>query len=155
MKEEDILQIIPDFRTKLHSDTLAILNPYLAAAFNIVKKVWGFEVHVINNYLFSCKLLVFYRGGKLSTHSHKLKSEQFVILLGQLGLSLGEKTEKKSLISVGESIFLPTLTYHSLEAFSDAIILEIATEDFSFDSYRLDESSYNPNNQDNIKNYQL
>jgi quercetin dioxygenase-like cupin family protein len=132
-------------------------NVFLAlkAGEKVVIKEWGLESHIHNDKNFCLKYLIFWKGGKLSQHKHLLKTEKFLCIQGKFGLTiLKDGIEKKSIIKAGKTILLEPGIYHSLEAFTNAIIIEVSTEDFPEDSYRLDQSSYNPNNDENIKNYE-
>ena len=127
----------------------------LKAGAKIVPKVWGLESHIVNNEKFCLKYLIFWKGGRLSQHMHKIKEELFLCMQGKLGLTLIiDGKETKRIIKPGQTILLKPGQYHSLEAFKNSIIVEVSTTDRPEDSYRLDSSSYNPNNDDNIKNYE-
>ena len=137
-------------------------TPHLLLAINraadkIVPKKWGYESHIINNEKFCLKYLVFYKGGKLSLHAHKVKTELFHCISGKFGLTLQygtmESLQEKKLISAGDKIYLTPDTYHSLECFEEGIITEVSTTDRSEDSFRLIESSFDSENDGNIKDY--
>lgn len=120
----------------------------------IVKKVWGLESHITNNPDFCLKYLIFFKGGKLSLHAHTIKKELFHCLMGKFGVTLlKDGKEEKFLIKAGDKIMLEPGTFHSLEAFKNSIIVEVSTQDFPEDSHRLIESSFNEDNDSNIKEY--
>lgn len=120
----------------------------------VVEKVWGTEYHVVNNEQFCLKYLVFKKGGKLSRHKHAIKKEMFICLTGVFGIEIGEgENIRKGIFLRDDKILLEPNTAHLLEAFYDSIILEISTQDFASDSYRLEPSSFNADNSLNIFNY--
>lgn len=121
----------------------------------IVKKVWGIESHITNSAEFCLKYLIFFKGGKLSLHTHGIKKELFHCLQGKLGVRLvKDGVEEKLLIKAGGKILLEPGVFHQLEAFSHSIIVEVSTQDFKEDSYRLEPSSFNAENDLNIQVYQ-
>ncbi len=126
------------------------------SAESIVEKVWGKELIQTNTEKYCLKYLVFYKGGKISRHFHKLKDEQFFILCGVLGAHITDNDgfSRKYLVERGDSIKLPPGTIHELECFENSVVVEVSSQDFVLDSFRLNESSFNPHNDLNIKNYQ-
>ena len=141
--------------------TKDLLLSITRAASTIVQKKWGAEFIVVNNDKFCLKYLLFYKGGKISFHAHHVKTELFNCISGKLGIITQNRPEnyfegdvKKGIFRAGDKILLEPYTYHSLEAFEDSIIVEISTTDRVEDSFRLNESSFNPDNDANIKNYE-
>ena len=133
-----------------------ILRAGTKSAESVVEKVWGRELIQTNNELFCLKYLVFFKGGKISRHYHCKKTEQIKILCGILGARITsvDGVDKKYIVRAGDSIDLPVGTIHQLECFEDAILIEVSTQDFSSDSIRLEPSSFDVNNDENIKNYE-
>lgn len=119
------------------------LFTYITASEKVVNKVWGFELHLFNSSSFCAKKLVFWGGGKLSLHKHFIKEEIFINEYGLLGLILNK--DDKYWFPQGSKVHLLPGTYHSLVAFSNAIVSETSTEDRPEDNDRLIESSYNEN----------
>lgn len=141
----------------MENPTTNLLLPIMRAASVVVPKKWGIEYHIINSDKFCLKYLVFYKGGKLSLHKHKIKTELFHIISGKFGLCLQhgemESSQEKSLVWPGDKILLNPDTYHSLECFEEGIIVEVSTTDHSEDSYRLVESSFNADNRFKVLDY--
>jgi mannose-6-phosphate isomerase-like protein (cupin superfamily) len=133
-----------------------LLLPIHRASEKTVPKVWGLEGHIINNDKFCLKYLIFYKGGKLSLHCHKIKTELFHCITGKFGLQMGgemQNLHEKRILTPGDKVYLTPETYHSLECFEEGIIVEVSTTDRAEDSYRLVNSSFNPNNEGNIEHY--
>lgn len=171
MKFKKITDLLPNIPTKVYQEYEAYMqsNPYdadpsdyfwdqvtfaILAADKITEKKWGFEASLVNNDKFCGKFLIYWAGGYMSKHLHRVKEEIFIVREGKLGLSLhSDEDEKNSIIGIGDKILLKRGTFHSLEAFENSVVLEISTFDSPEDNERITESCYTPNNQDNIKNY--
>jgi D-lyxose ketol-isomerase len=111
----------------------------------IVKKLWGYEKHLVNTKLYCGKILVALPNGMAcSIHYHKKKTETFHILKGRLHLQLftleGKFLTERDL-TVGDSLTLPPLTPHRFWAADEVCeFLEVSTQDAPEDSYRLVDS---------------
>jgi len=100
----------------------------------IIPKVWGWEVVLVSNKLYSCKVMVIKGGYQCSIHYHKLKDETFVLLAGQVSLETGNTGY----------IMDPFSEYHIARgrkhrfkgAAGLSFVLEVATQDLPGDSYR-------------------
>lgn len=100
----------------------------------IVKKTWGFEIHVANNNNYCLKYLVYFKNSKSSFHFHNIKTELWHCICGSFLCKL--KT-KKFLIKTGDKIEIKPKETHQLKAHSNSIILEVSTRDFPEDSIRI------------------
>jgi len=106
----------------------------------LVKKGWGFEVHITNNSEYCLKYLVFFKGKKFSLHYHDLKKELWHCLRGKLQCFLVDKDleEKHSfIINFGDKVEIDRKTIHQLVALENSIITEVSTPDYKEDSKRL------------------
>lgn len=108
----------------------------------IVNKIWGKEEIVVNNELYCSKFLHLKKDFKCSYHCHKIKTETFYVLSGSVLMKYGsEKNYSYKELEKGDSMLVLPGLYHSFIGLEDAIILEVSTQDFKDDSYRLDSSS--------------
>jgi D-lyxose ketol-isomerase len=118
------------------------MQPPLRAATTIVKKLWGYEKHIVNTSLYCGKILVaFPNGMACSIHYHKQKTETFHVHTGTLHLQLfnldGKLTETLDL-AAGESLTLAPLTPHRFWAKTEVCeFMEFSTHDDPADSYRI------------------
>ena len=110
----------------------------------VVKKVWGYEIILTNNGLYCGKLLLLKQQHQCSFHMHKVKDETFYVLDGTVWFTLKRRTDSHSHSVIRSAMNLYTNIpirifpedWHSFLGISDAIILEISTQDESEDSYR-------------------
>jgi mannose-6-phosphate isomerase-like protein (cupin superfamily) len=107
----------------------------------IHRKGWGYELWLVNGEKYCGKILHFNEGKKCSFHYHKLKTEHFYIQKGSFILRLGwsdfyEKSEER-LINNGLVIEIPVGLRHQMIALEDSDIVEISTQHFEDDSYRI------------------
>lgn len=98
------------------------------------KKTWGSEEWITNNELYCGKILNVNKGRSCSYHYHKLKDETFYILSGKVEMVVEDEV---FIMEAGDTIHLPINTKHTFKALEDAKILEISTQHFESDSYRL------------------
>jgi mannose-6-phosphate isomerase len=123
----------------MHVNNLNLARPI------VVKKLWGYEKHLVNTQLYCGKILVAVPNGMAcSIHYHKLKTETFHILNGRLHLQLftldGTLVQEKEL-SPGDTLTLIPLTPHRFWATDEVCeFLEVSTHDAAEDSYRLVDS---------------
>lgn len=104
------------------------------------KKGWGEEVWIANHEKYCGKILRFNKGAQFSMHYHMLKHETFYVLKGKLELrcyDLSDATEHDGEIVAGDAIVIPPGNPHQLRALEDSEILEISTQHFESDSYRI------------------
>ena len=109
----------------------------------IIPKVWGWEVVFVSNELYSCKLMVIKGGYQCSIHYHKLKTETFVLLTGEVVLekfpSYQEELYPFSSNKMEQFIThnIPSSMKHRFQGRSKySVVLEVATQDLPGDSYR-------------------
>jgi len=112
---------------------------YTAPEFH--QKGWGYELWLTNNGLYCGKLLHFNAGKRCSYHYHKLKSEHFYILKGAFRLKLGwddnyDKAEEHEIFE-GVVLEIPVGLRHQMIALPDSDIIEISTQHFEDDSFRV------------------
>ena len=106
----------------------------------IKKKVWGWELILVSNELYSCKIMVLKKGYQCSIHHHEMKDETFVLLSGDVLLMCGKRDDEP-----GMELFKPYRicpgTAHRFAGYSPySFLLEVATADREYDSYRETES---------------
>jgi cytidyltransferase-like protein len=102
-----------------------------------VPKSWGHEKWLVNNDLYCGKILHINKGHCSSYHFHKLKDETFYILKGHILLELQDSNKP---MHEGDTIRLSPHTMHRLIAMEDSDVLEISTQHFDEDSYRVIDS---------------
>ncbi len=121
---------------------------------NFHLKGWGHEVWMANCELYCGKLLVLYRNLKCSVHYHKVKEETFYLQSGLIKMrlwhgdlkALEAAAERHSplagcteiLMHPGDTVDIPPYTAHQFEGVApESTIIEISTQHFEEDSYRL------------------
>ena len=106
---------------------------------DIHKKGWGYENWLVNNELYCGKILHFELGSKCSLHYHKIKDETFYVLNGTINLYIVDsiKNISKHLLSKGDSYHILPGVAHAVEALVESDIIEISTQHFEDDSYRI------------------
>lgn len=102
-----------------------------------VKKVWGSELWMVNSKKYCGKILTLKKGFCCSKHYHKLKDEAFFILEGSVKMEINNKTK---IMLPGEVVHIPPKTIHRFIGLEDSKIIEISTQHFEDDSYRLTKS---------------
>ncbi len=88
----------------------------------------------------------FNKGSQLSYHSHLLKTEVFYSLSDKLEFCWidPDTAERRSkMLDKGETVLINRGLMHSIIAHDDAEIIEISTQDFKNDSYRVEKSKTN------------
>lgn len=104
-------------------------------------KGWGTEIWLCNSEKCCGKLLVFKKDSQFSLHYHLKKHEWFYVLKGELDLrykDLRNGKDRYLTISEGDVVEIPTGFPHQLRALEDSTIIEISTEHFDEDSYRIE-----------------
>lgn len=103
-------------------------------------KGWGKETWLANTSQYCGKLLCFNKGAKFSAHFHDIKNETFYVLKGKVKLTwfnLQNADEIVDILIEGEVIDIPRLCVHQVEALEESIIIEVSTQHFDSDSYRV------------------
>jgi len=93
-----------------------------------VDKPWGYELIWARTDRYVGKVLHVNAGHVLSRQYHNLKDETMHLLRGELILRLGDgasATERR--FRAGESVHIPPLTIHQIEAVEDSDVLEAST----------------------------
>lgn len=112
-------------------------------------KGWGGEHWIANKPEYCMKMLCMDAGKQMSWHYHKLKDETFYLLDGEVillwsmddcmvdGHFESSKANVKRLL-MGEVFHVPVGMKHRLIAERDSRIMEVSTQHFEEDSYRLE-----------------
>ena len=106
----------------------------------LVPKGWGHEIIFANNELYCGKLLVFKAGSKFSMHYHLIKDETWYVQEGRflhrwIDTEVGLTHEDK--LGAGDVIRQRVGQPHQLLAYTDGVILEVSTQHFDSDNYRV------------------
>lgn len=100
-------------------------------------KTWGDEVWMVNNEKYCGKILNLNKDHRCSLHYHKIKDETFFVLNGCVLLEIdGEK----KILHKNESAHIKPYVIHRFTGLEDSRIIEISTQHFNSDSYRLEGS---------------
>lgn len=108
------------------------------------EKGWGYEEWITNNEKYCGKILHFNKGKQCSIHYHKIKDETFYLLGGRFELLLSDSPEEyekgnisRVIMASRETVHLWPGRVHQMTALEDSDLLEISTQHFEEDSYRL------------------
>ncbi len=115
-------------------DRTKILKP------EIHNKGWGKEEWIINCQDYCMKFLDFKAGTQGSMHFHVRKHETWYIAYGKIILSTinTDNAQKNEVIlTEGDIVDIPRLNPHKVEAIEDTRIIEVSTQHFEEDSYRV------------------
>jgi quercetin dioxygenase-like cupin family protein len=109
----------------------------------VYEKTWGRELWIHNSEKYCGKILDFKKNCYFSSHFHLKKEETWYVLTGSLileyfDLETAEKLERT--ISEGDVIHIVPGVIHKLTASCDSKIMEVSTEHFENDSYRIEKS---------------
>jgi mannose-6-phosphate isomerase-like protein (cupin superfamily) len=111
-----------------------LLNP------KIYPKGWGEEVWIINCSDYCMKFLHFKAGSKGSMHFHVSKHETWYIQKGKLRVNTINTDTAETLeiiLTEGDVVDIPKLNPHQVHALEDTTIIEVSTQHFEDDSYRV------------------
>jgi quercetin dioxygenase-like cupin family protein len=105
-------------------------------------KGWGREIWIANTLLYCGKILVLNEGKRCSIHYHKLKDETFYILKGKVEMRIWQLNEYpdnggRFVMNPSEVLHVPPTLVHQFLGLEDSEILEVSTQHFEEDSYRL------------------
>ena len=103
-------------------------------------KGWGAEQWLINCPDYCAKLLQFNPGSKSSSHFHLLKRETWYVLNGEIELTWIDTEDAAPMarhLMTGDIVDIPRLCPHQVRALTSACILEVSTQHFEDDSYRI------------------
>lgn len=106
----------------------------------IHSKGWGFEQWICNHEKYCMKKLVFNDKAKFSMHYHLIKDETWYVEEGQflfrwIDTTNAEVIEKN--LKKGDTVRIPPGMPHQLESIGNGIILEVSTQHFDYDNYRV------------------
>jgi len=105
------------------------------------EKGWGYELWLVNNEKYCGKRLIFHAGKRFSFHYHKKKHEHFYVVKGSFILRTSweddwAKADRITLV-IGDVVEIPPGLRHQLVALQDSEIIEISTQHFEDDSFRV------------------
>lgn len=110
---------------------------------SVVEKKWGRELIIDNNDKYCGKFLHFDKNSKISNHFHVKKSETWYVLEGEIEFQYFdyEAGEKKVKTMVhGDTVFIPAGVLHRGETKTGCLIVEVSSQHFDNDSYRIQPS---------------
>lgn len=112
-----------------------------------IDKDWGYELIIHNDEKYCGKILFIKKGCCISLQFHKKKTETFFLQSGEL---LCKFSEQKDFISPEEMKIvkmhsgkikeIPSEYIHQVFAIEDSTIIEISTQHFDDDTYRISRS---------------
>ena len=97
-------------------------------------KDWGYEHWIANNEKYCGKILHLWKGYQCSYHYHKIKHETFYVLKGKVLMVVNSK---EWVMEEGDSVVIEPGDKHRFTGLKNSEILEISTQHFEDDSYRL------------------
>ncbi len=105
-----------------------------------IPKGWGHELILVNNEKYCGKILYFKEGCKFSMHYHLKKQETWYVQKGEflftwIDTQIGSKYTQA--LRSGEVVTIPIGMPHQLHAVEEGEIIEISTQHFDSDSYRI------------------
>ncbi len=111
----------------------------------IKNKLWGYEEWIVNKKEYCGKILFFDSDCACSYHYHKIKDETFYVLSGSCSIKYGTTDDIKESqikqLSEGDSFYVrPGLRHQVITKGIECKILEISTQHFEDDSYRIQQS---------------
>lgn len=115
------------------------LHPILSECCH-VPKGWGHEVIFVNNEKYCGKILVFKEGCKFSMHYHMIKQETWYVQSGSFifnWIDTENGVTNTMELFKGDSVTIPIGMPHQLHALTDGEIIEVSTQHFDSDSYRI------------------
>ena len=115
-----------------------------------IPKGWGKEMIITNNQLYCGKILMFKKGCKFSMHYHLIKDETWFIAEGEF-LYRWIDTETADIyeeeLKPGDVVRQLPGQPHQLMAHTDGSIIEVSTEHFNDDSYRVSKGDSQKNEE--------
>lgn len=106
-----------------------------------VEKGWGYELWIVNKPEYCGKILHFEKGKQCSFHYHKIKDETFYVQSGKILIHHGTDEDislaKFTVLSQGESFYVPPGLIHQMTALEETDLFEFSTEHFEEDSIRI------------------
>ena len=115
-----------------------------------IPKGWGREIIIENNEMYCGKILEFKKGCKFSMHYHLIKDETWFIAEGEF-LYRWIDTETADIyeeeLKPGDVVRQLPGQPHQLMAHTDGSIIEVSTEHFDDDSYRVSKGDSQKNEE--------
>lgn len=106
-----------------------------------IPKEWGHEEWIVNHPGYCGKRLVFKGEYQCSMHHHKIKTETFYVLAGNVYLETELNGVKNTrVMTPGDIAHIPPFMWHRLTALVDAEVMEFSTFHMEEDSYRCTKS---------------
>ena len=104
-----------------------------------VKKGWGAEYWIANSELYCGKILHVKDKKMCSMHFHLEKHETFHIVKGSIIMRLIHKdgSQEEFEMHKGDTLEVPRGLMHQFEGIGEADIMEVSTQHFDSDSYRV------------------
>jgi len=105
-----------------------------------INKEWGYELIITNNENYCGKILHFKEGAKFSMHFHMEKDETWFVNFGSFILKWIDTNNAdvyEEHLSYGNVIHIHPGLPHQLIAKTEAEIIEVSTQHFDHDSYRV------------------
>lgn len=106
----------------------------------IHQKAWGHEEWIINSPSYCLKYLYFNKFKEFSLHFHLLKEETWTVDYGLFlfkWIDTNNATCHTRIIQKGDIIHIPKAMPHQLTCIEAGKIIEVSTEHFENDSYRI------------------
>jgi len=104
-------------------------------------KGWGNERWIVNKEKYCLKILSFNKSSSFSMHYHIKKEETWYVAKGCLELSYYDLTNASRItktINPGMVVDIKPNIPHQLTALEDSEIIEVSTQHFEYDSYRVE-----------------
>ena len=105
-----------------------------------IDKGWGYELWIVNNEKYCGKILKFNDNTKFSMHYHLKKDETWFVKSGKF-IFRWVDTKNADIIeqelTENDTIRIPMGLPHQLETIAGGAIIEISTQHFEEDSYRI------------------
>ena len=104
-------------------------------------KGWGHERWIVNKEKYCLKILSFKKNSSFSMHYHIKKEETWYVAKGSLELSYYNLTNANRVtktINEGMVVDIKPNIPHKLKALEDSEIIEVSTQHFEHDSYRVE-----------------
>ncbi len=105
------------------------------------EKAWGSETWIINRPEYCLKYLDFKKDKKFSMHFHTIKKETWTVQSGKFILKWinTENADKNEIILEKDMIIdIPRFLPHQIICIEEGRIIEVSTEHFEEDSYRVE-----------------
>lgn len=109
-----------------------------------IEKGWGTELTYVNNESYCGKVLHFTKNGRTSMHFHFHKIETLYVYKGEFiirTIDTSNGSKRETYLTFGQSIDIPRVCIHQIEAMMDGDILETSTHENENDKYRVEGGS--------------